>query len=226
MESSTHFDLQVAITEHLQEIDQNHLLNHEEWDELFDHFLEDAEALTEKGLTEREAFAVSKLRFGETTLVRQEYERVKPFGHLRKTVIACFLGIFTFFLISSLISTLSLLSYHGGKYLQLSDPIIKYGDLGLKIFCLGGVATLIVQRINRQLFFHKREIWVIPLLGLLAPMIMSFIFRQVGFPEGKDQQLIGQIFSNTTGISLFWLVAMVAVSYILIFKERKQLATL
>ena len=225
MKPHTYFDLQVAITEHLQEVDQNHLLNHEEWDELFDHFLAENQALTESGLTEKEAFSVSKLRFGDTTLISQEYQNTKPFGAFRKTLISILIVFFSILIVTSLVNLLSIVSYNGGIYIGLTEGWIRYGDFALKFLLMGGIVVSLAYRIKRQSFFNKIELWLIPILGMLLPIYLNnslFLnMNQYRTANWADRHLMGQLMINSRTCYQVLILVLMLLCYILIFKERK-----
>ena len=65
------FDLRIEVDTYVNRLDNNLLLNGEESDELRDHFHCQVEELAEIGLSEAEAFEVSKMRFGEQQLIQK-----------------------------------------------------------------------------------------------------------------------------------------------------------
>ena len=78
------FDLRLEVDTYVSRLDNNLLLSSEESDELRDHFHCQVEELAELGLSEAEAFQVSKMRFGEQALIQTEYHKAKPMKMIYK----------------------------------------------------------------------------------------------------------------------------------------------
>lgn len=225
MEYPTKFDLQVAVQTYISAIDRNRLLDQDEREELFDHLMLETESLLEGGLTEEEAFTVSKLRFGESALISQQYEQVKPFAAVRKYILS---GIMLFFIITGFSSVLQIFSL-GSLALfhewNLSNSITRYLDLGAKMMVFGFFLTYAFARIKRNQVLKKYEFWLVPLLGLLSPLLSGIAFS-LGYNYLRlAGPTMSYIFLNNKIITGICMVSLALIYYILLYKRRTHLAT-
>ena len=94
MERTNQFDLQNSVNHFIEKINVNELLSAQEVAELKDHFLSQTEELQSVGLSSQEAFAVSKMRFGEPKMIQEEYEKSKPFEKWKRYLMVGFLSYF------------------------------------------------------------------------------------------------------------------------------------
>ncbi|MCB0633342.1 MAG: hypothetical protein R2824_17725 [Saprospiraceae bacterium] len=224
MEYSKDFHLQSAILQYIQRIDLEHLLDQDEREELFDHLLSETEALMETGLSEREALAVSKLRFGEIALISQQYEQVKPLGSVRKNLIS---GIMLFFMVTGLSSLLQMISIGSlvlFDELQIAPTFIRILDFGIKFMVFGGLLAYAITRIRQRQLFRSYELWLIPILGLLSPLALSATFL-LGSPYMRLYQgnLMSHFFLNTGIVVGICMTTLALIYYFILYRDRKEI---
>lgn len=134
-------------------------------------------------------------------------------------IVAYFLAL-TVFSFSSFISGftlwLSTLDIFGEGWVRMIDMV-------LKLFLLWGTLAIIVSRIDQQLFFKKFELILIPLIGFVSPYVSDLLFTNLFDQNNFDPSVFGQLTFNSQML-LGLAVLMVTIStYILMFRERKQL---
>ncbi|PHN05937.1 hypothetical protein [Flavilitoribacter nigricans] len=196
MEHPTEFDLQLAINNFIREIDRRQVFDRDQLDELYDHFTEETASLTALGLNEREAFTVSKLRFGEAAVIRREYERVQPVDGAGQKIIFGFMGFFMIGFGYSLVSAAhQLVTSLYRRFGETREMLFLFLDYFLSFLIMGGLLTYIVYRLRTKPYFTRLELFAIPLLGF---------------------------FMNFSG-NRFLLQLAVLLTYILIYRERKTL---
>lgn len=171
------FDLRIEVDTYVNRLDNNLLLNIEESDELRDHFHCQVEELTELGLSEAEAFEVSKMRFGERQLIQTEFHKAKPMKMIYRYITVGLLLFFSFRLIEVLISHCSAIMFILIDKLYVPLKIANLIDIGLKGSLLLILFTAIYFGMKRGKI-SKWLLWSIPVMSILGqvsvPMLFSF----------------------------------------------------
>lgn len=73
MEHQRKFNLEQAIDHYIEEVNQLHILEQSDADEIRDHFHSTLEALSDDHLEPMEKFTIAKMRFGETKKIEQAF---------------------------------------------------------------------------------------------------------------------------------------------------------
>lgn len=225
MESGPHFDLQLAIELYLQDIDQDHLLDRDEKNELFDHFLSGTEELMQQGYSEEEAFEHCKAGFGETDLISREYARARPF---RVSLIAAAGGLLLFFsipIINSLMLLIAAISYRGGQLLDIPIRWISIGNLALMVLLLGGIGAYLLDRLKKRPYFRKAELWAIPVSAVLLPLagnvlLMMAYNRSTAYRY--QIELISSLFTQGNTITQLSILIPVITVFVLRHRSRRS----
>ncbi|PHN05939.1 hypothetical protein [Flavilitoribacter nigricans] len=221
------FNLHHAIAHYIDEINNGDLLRGEEYDELFDHLLSDTEALMEDGLSAREAFTLSTDRFGSTGLIRQEYERAKPFASLKSRIVTGMMLFFTVLLLIGLTEHLTILNFLIGDHFHWSARTGRIFDFGLKALLLGGFAAYFTYRLKNYPYFCRLELWLLPLLGGVLPYLLARLWPLVQGPSGLytyQKDMLSGMLSNSKIMAPAGVLILIVVHYLRRYKDRDRRA--
>ena len=220
MERSEQFELGIEITKLLEDIDQRQVLETGEWDELFDHFLCSTDELEKMGLSTEEAFAVSKMRFGETALVRKEYEKVNPFGSIRQNVIFGLSFVFGAWSILSVLNVISCTTILLFNNFDIPNFYAQLVDLVLKISISLGISFAIIRSIKR---FPKILVATLPVFSISLYVLQAWLWTnmfRLGWVTQTD--LFSIIQQHTAWIYITGLALLILTSYFLILFNKKR----
>lgn len=104
----------------------------------------------------------------------------------------------------------------------LAAAWVKLFDLVWKLFLLWGMLAIIVNRIKNQVFFKKLELIFIPLVGFASLYLSEMLFVALASRGLFDKTIFGYINYNTQIIVGFSFIMVAIMTYIFLFKERKQ----
>lgn len=223
MEPIKAFDLGLEVDTFLRRLDDNLLLNQEETDELRDHFFSEVEELADNGLSEAEAFAVSKMRFGERQLIRTEYQKAKPMKLIHRCLMVGLLLLFGLLLVNTLITYSSAIMFFLMDKWNVPLKTAGVIDLVLK----GSLIVLLCT----SLFFGLRRgklsrwlIWTLPFLGVLGDLGLQFIhWKALSYNRDLYTTLIGTAIMNSRIIMLISYLLLVGLFFVLWHKNGKSL---
>ena len=220
MEQSNRFELEAEITEFLKEVDHQGVVGHGGKEELFDHFMTEVEELEDNGLSPKEAFEVSKLRFGGAALIRKEYEKVNPFLSVGQKLL---IGLISFFAIMILVSAINISSAFTLWIAYISDipwNYITLFDLFLKAGFVAGFVGIFFYQIKNQKGNIPQLAWLVPVISLFmgagSELLWSYATRW------NNGVMIAKVFQNATLIYIVFFVSLMFLSYFLLIRERKK----
>lgn len=217
------FDLGLEVETYLNRLDNNLLLDTEESDQLFDHFHCEVEELTLLGLSEQEAFEVSKLRFGEQAVIQTEFKKVKPLKAVYKHLLT---GLFLFFslrLMISIVYLASVLNLLIADYWNISTSLAPYLDFairGILLILLAASVVLVLKKgkLNKYLLF------AIPFISLICHVSLRFVHYQVLFQRKELYlRLMNQYAINSEIIMLISYLFLIGATFFLWRKNRSSL---
>lgn len=217
------FNLGLEVETYLGRLDNNLLLDAEESDELFDHFHCEVEELTLLGLSEQEAFEVSKLRFGEQAIIQTEFKKVKPLKTVYKHLLT---GLFLFFsirLIVSIIHLFSILNIFIVDFWVVNSSNARYFDLGMKLVAMisltGGLFYWLKKGKISRYFLA-----IIPFISLISYIFIRYIYMRMAFQyQELYRTLMGQYSANSELIMLISYLFLIGATFFLWRKNRSSL---
>ncbi len=174
------FQLEYAINAFVEELAAKGTITALDEKELKCHFYESVQNLTSQQLTEEEAFAVAKIRIGNTEILAQEFKKVNGINMLNKEWVFIFLGIAltilakTFLLFADYFIIhqvyLNKLTIGAGAYL-LSICYLLLACFAILLFIKGDDFT---KFIKAKLF--DKNVWVIALLVTFLGLITTILY--------------------------------------------------
>ena len=195
----------------------------EETDELRDHFHCQVEELSELGLSEAEAFEVSKMRFGERQLIQTEFHKAKPMKMISRYLMVGLLLFFSVRLVEVVISHCSAIMFLLINKFNVSMKTANVVDLGLKASLLIILFSCIYFGLKRGRI-SKWLLWAIPfmsILGLIStPMLYSF-----GMRHNHDVyiSIVGKAIMNSNIIMLISYLLSIGLFFVLWHRNGKGL---
>ncbi|WP_167604974.1 permease prefix domain 1-containing protein [Maribellus sediminis] len=168
MESSNVFNLQEAIDDWLKTNTDHLNITDDDKEEMLDHFRSTINELMKQGLSEEEAFAVAKIRFGGSDNWGDDFKQVSTDNFQVKKVITFFFGIMIYFIINLAILLFINLIY-----------------IGLNRF--GVSSTAFNLKTTQQIFY-------VVYIAIPVIMFLLFRYRDKVLPYLKSKQLsIGKL---------------------------------
>ncbi len=217
------FDLGLEVETYLNRLDNNLLLDTEESDELFDHFHCEVEELTTLGLSEQEAFEVSKLRFGEQAVIQTEFKKAKPLKAVYKHLLT---GLFLFFSLRLMTSTVYLASAVNiliVDYCNISTSWASYFDFATKISILVFLFAGVINVIKKEKL-NKYWLFAVPLLSLVCYIFIRFShYLVLAYRKETYYRLMSQYAVNSEIIMLISYLFLIGIAFIIWKKHRSSL---
>jgi hypothetical protein len=204
MEHTGTFDLEKEIENYSLSI--NAALSDSDRLELVDHFRNETDDLMQKGLSQEEAFIISRFRFGDRQMIQDEFRKTKPVFTLHQVVLkSVFLGV-SFVMILSLSHYISFLS--SGWFSQIFEPtstffaaadlLMKGSFIGLSLF---GINILLrKEHLNSEIYI------IILMIYLLLFVVMYFLSGQL---PAFDPTLGTLLVKNTIWVNVVSLVSLI-----------------
>lgn len=136
-------------------------------------------------------------------------------------LVAFFLTLASFVVVTSLISCftfwLSTVEYYGIGW-------VRWFDLVLKFLFLGGILAVITSRIQKQIYFKKLELFLIPVIGFASPYLSDLLFLSL-FPRdhwNHSTRKMLELFNYNSQIIIITTIIIIALTtYSLMYKEQK-----
>ncbi|WP_167619126.1 permease prefix domain 1-containing protein [Maribellus sediminis] len=120
MESTNVFNLQKAMDDWLKANTDHLHITDDDKEEMLDHFRSTINELIKQGLSDEEAFAVAKIRFGGSDNWGDDFKQVSSDNFQAKKLITFFFGIMVYFIINLTILLFINLVYIGLDYFGAS----------------------------------------------------------------------------------------------------------
>ncbi|NRB47025.1 MAG: hypothetical protein HRU41_05090 [Saprospiraceae bacterium] len=222
MASAKPFDLRIEVDTYVSRLGDNFLLNSEESNELRDHFHCQVEELAKLGLSDKEAFEVSKMRFGKQSIVREEYKKIKPFGELSRYLIVAILLLFFTRIVINSFHFLSSVSLMCTLEFNIHTALLRYFDLGLKTLFVAWATWIIFRHLKRQKL-NKVLLFSIPFLSLFSEVFFltvgTFLFERY---NGTGSGVYRQLFDNSSYLILCYYLFLI-VLFVLLWRKEKYL---
>ncbi len=171
MDSTDEFDLKEAIEMWEESNFSQKELTPANTKEFKSHILDSIDELIEKDLSEEEAFAIAKLRFGDRKDWGEKMQRINEDNFHLKKVIMLFSGVFAFILSNSLVLCLNKLLIIGLNYYNGNAAA---NIETLKIF-VNFVYFLSISSIIALYFLHEPMIWLLRKLKFKPIIIIPFV---------------------------------------------------
>lgn len=223
MAKAAPFNLGLEVETYLSRLDNNLLLDTEESDELFDHFHCEVEELTTLGLSEQEAFEVSKLRFGEQAVIQTEFKKAKPLKAVYKHLLT---GLFLFFslrLMVSIVYLTSVLNLLIADYWNISTSLAPYFDFAIRGILLILLAASVVFVLKKGKL-NKYLLFAIPFISLICHVSLRYVHYQVLFQRKELYlRLMNQYAINSEIIMLISYLFLIGATFFLWRKNRSSL---
>ncbi|PHN05938.1 permease prefix domain 1-containing protein [Flavilitoribacter nigricans] len=143
----------------------------------------------------------------------------------RKARAGIIVTFFFAFAIFSLINAVSSFSMWLSYLSLLETGWVQMLDLVLKLMLLGGVLAVVASRIQRQAGFKRYELLLVPLLGAAGPFISEYLLLGVAALGKFDRVFFGTINYNSKIVLGIVFIAIIATTYLLMYRERKQIRT-
>ncbi len=216
------FNLGLEVETYLNRLDNNLLLDTEESDELFDHFHCEVEELTLIGLSEQEAFEVSKLRFGEQAVIRTELKKVKPLKAIYKHLLIGLVLVFSIKLITSIVQLTSILNLLIVSYWELGMSATRYADFALKfvvvLLLITGLFLMLKKgKLNGYLLFS------LPFASLICYPLIPYINYQLltRLVNHQDKSYAELLYYSNINSEIIMLISYLFLMGIIFFLWRK-----
>lgn len=215
MESTGTFDLEKEIEGYSFSISAGQLAPSDRL-ELMDHFREETNDLIQKGLSQEEAFVVSRLRFGDRQMISDEFRKAKPVFTLNQVIFKSVFLCVSFAMVLSISHYFSFLSVEWFSQIfeptstsfVVADLLMKGSFIGLSLF---GVKLLLRKD------HPDSEVYIIILMiYLLMFVVMYFLSGQL---PSLDPTLGALLIKNSIWINVFALVALIIYNLYLASKE-------
>lgn len=217
------FDLRIEVDTYVNRLDNNLLLNGEETDELRDHFHCQVEELSELGLSEAEAFEVSKMRFGERQLIQTEFHKAKPMKIIYRYLMVGLLLLFSLELIEALIAYCSAFMFILIDQLHVSFQTASIIDLGIKGSLLVSLSFCIYFRLKRGTI-SKWLLWFIPVMSIVAQLTVPALFNfGMSYDSSVYFSIAGKAIMNSKIIMVISYLLSVGLFFVLWHRNGKSL---
>lgn len=225
MKDPTTFQLEVAVNKHLHQLDHNFILNQDELDELYDHLISEVEVLTQKGLSDQEAFEISKMRLGDGTLLQSEYKKVKPISDIYKYLLAGLTTLFCIQLIRPLVNLFDHLSVRLFNLLSIDIHIYIVIDITIKCLLVLLPPYLLLRLLEKTKF---NKYFFLGFLIFSQLMIPAFSFLQSivysnRYHNYRDFHPWNTIFLSTDRLLLIAYFLMAVLTSLVCLKKGKTL---
>lgn len=223
MEPTKPFDLGLEVDTYVNRLDNNLLLNSEESDELRDHFHCEVEELSELGLSEAEAFEVSKMRFGKQQLIRTEYHKAKPMKMIYRYIMVGLLLFFSLRLVEVVIGSCSVVMFFLIDQLNVPLQTANIIDFGLKVGLLSILFGWIYYGLKRGKI-SKWLLFTIPFLSIAGEMSTPLLFSfAMGYDYDVYISIIQKAMINSKIIMLISYLLSVGLFFVLWHRNGKGL---
>lgn len=217
------FDLRLEVDTYVNRLDNNLLLSSEESDELRDHFHCQVEELVELGLSETEAFQVSKMRFGEQALIQKEYHKAKPMKMMYRYIMVGLLLLFGLRFINTLVTYSSAVMFVLMSKWEVPFKTASAIDLGLKASLILLLAASIFSGLKKGKI-SRGLIWTLPFLSVLGDISLQFVHWQaLLYNKHLYTSLIGTAVLNSRIIMLISYLILVGLFFVLWHRNGRGL---
>ena len=180
--------------------------------ELEAHLLDEIDALTEKGLSEEEAFLVAKYRIGDKEELSKEFKKVNKFNYWLDKLTPYLIGAIVFTLVSKFYSSISILSYFLVHSIELYVPIIVpsliiYSSLILALFY--GFKYYKKVKLKLKIWTWALILLAIPVFNLLILVLSTKVLQPQDYAEiSKTNAILTWIgYASTVILGFFLLLA-------------------
>ena len=227
MEKPNNIILTQLINTYVSSLNNCDILSKEDKLEVTDHLMSESENLLATGLNTEEAFAIAKMRFGDTPTIEQEYKKVKPWSGVLR---ACTYTLMVMLIIQSylLISHVLKISFWyalGEKKSFLDNMFVT----NMIIQLIVAILLIWILAKSRLISFFKEpsRLWFFPILYFIVIIAQRAInFFQYGIRAHfiTDVNLLGDIFltKNIASLLVWSLMSLVVLIYLK--KQKKILA--
>lgn len=225
MTPSESFDLSLAIDHYISRLDHNLLLNGQESDEIRDHFHCEVEELVDLGLSEEEAFEVSRLRFGENHLIQQEFNKIRPKVPVYKYLFAALTVILCIQFIKALTSLSDQLSVRLLNLLQMQAQTYIIIDFIVKGLFMILLPLFIFKILYRGSFSPRIFITLLTSGFSLIPLIhyLTKIIYVNGHQNFREYYPWNSLFQNTMTLHLVAFFLLIILTSVFFLRKGKEL---
>lgn len=225
MERTEKFDLNFEINQLIQYININQNLGQEETDELFDHLLSESEYLMESGLSAPEAFTITKMRFGESKMIRLEFEKIKPkypFGYI---FINSIMIVSAIILLNIITGYSSILTFKLYQVSTLPTDFLTVLDLSLKFILSGGIIYWVYWSLRSNAPFARGSYYILPIIAVIYSFGFNWVSPSIFYSlRGLDMDFMSGIGINTYIIGGLIVLGLVIIYFMYLSQERKKSA--
>lgn len=231
MEPATPFDLDLAISQYISQVNSGKILSEEEKDQIYDHFRSETSSLQNSGLNVKEAFFVAKMRFGDSDSIQKEFAKAKPWNSLLQAIAAAFVLVLGIKLILNVAKALSFLIILVLK--EFSDTSIEaYLNVGDWIFRAGLITSLTYIGyviLTKAKITHIKHLWPVPVLFALSEVASWLVINTIvsnryftNRPASYEDPYV-MVFSHNS-IYTYLIVVGIAIiaSLCVLYKNRNQ----
>lgn len=176
------FQLESAITLHIESIASAGTLSSEDMKELKTHLYDAVENLMSQGLSEQEAFAVAMLRLGQQEELSKEYEKVNGTNMLNKEWVFIFVGVGIAIISGNVLQTIAMFTTYYTAIGSISPGIASTILASVHLLFMGFAilffkkGTSITEFIKSQVFDKKR-------LAITIFAVASGLFILIPLPK-------------------------------------------
>jgi len=224
MEKSKDSTLVQLVNKYVSALNDNDLLSKADQLEIVDHLMSESENLILKGLSTNEAFAVAKMRFGDVSILEEEYKKVKPWhGILRAFTYALMVVLIvqSYLLLSQIVKV----TYW---YFMASESFVYQNVFNTNMIIqviVGFVFLLILIKSKLATSLNRpSNYWYFPLIYLgviIAQRTVGFFQYGLRANTISDVKLFGSIFETQSIANLILWFSMSIVVLVYLRKERK-----
>jgi magnesium-transporting ATPase (P-type) len=187
MENRTETNIHQLVKNWKAEFQAKSEISKDNIEELESHLLDEIEALTQKELTETEAFLVAKHSIGDREEVLKEYRKVNKWSYFLHNIKPFILGALLYAVLKSLISNFII-------YSNLVAIEFNYYDVNL----VSIVSSILIFSLVLIAFMHYKK------FKLKATIFILLILNVVGYlPRFNIQTIVGEYGSNTYGLIIY-----------------------